>query len=48
MTNIRVATFNASLNRSNAGGLVAELSDGNSAQAQSVAEIIRAPRRTSS
>ena len=38
---IRVASFNASLNRSVEGGLVADLSDGSNSQAQSVAEIIQ-------
>ena len=40
-TEIRVATFNASLNRSSAGELIADLSDGSDTQAQAVAEIIQ-------
>ncbi|MEO1094033.1 MAG: phytase [Cyanobacteria bacterium J06638_28] len=38
---IRFASFNASLNRSNAGDLITDLSDGSNSQAQSVAEIIQ-------
>jgi hypothetical protein len=38
---LRAATFNASLNRSVAGELVADLSTGDNAQAQTVAEIIQ-------
>ena len=41
MTNIRVASFNASLNRSAAGDLAANLSDGTDSQAQAVAEVIQ-------
>ncbi|MEL6477965.1 MAG: phytase [Pseudomonadota bacterium] len=40
-TEIRVASFNASLNRNNAGDLITDLSDGSNAQAQAVAEIIQ-------
>ena len=40
-TEIRVATFNASLNRSTEGGLIADLSTPNNAQAKNVAEIIQ-------
>ncbi len=38
---LRVATFNASLNRSGEGDLIADLSSGDNGQAQSVAEIIQ-------
>ena len=38
---IRVATFNASMNRGTEGGLIADLSDGTDAQARSIAEIIQ-------
>ncbi|TPV95909.1 MAG: endonuclease/exonuclease/phosphatase family protein [Myxococcales bacterium FL481] len=38
---VRFATFNVSLNRFNAGDLVAELSSPDSAQAQTIAEIIQ-------
>lgn len=38
---IRVATYNASLNRANAGQLLADLADGTNAQARAVAEIIQ-------
>ncbi|MGF1500863.1 MAG: phytase [Paracoccaceae bacterium] len=38
---IRVASFNASLNRSNAGELITDLSTPDNAQAQAVAEIIQ-------
>ncbi|MGF1570277.1 MAG: phytase [Nodosilinea sp.] len=38
---IRFATFNASLNRSSAGALIADLSTPDNAQAQAVAEIIQ-------
>ena len=38
---VRFATFNASLNRFNAGDLIADLSTPNNAQAQAVAEIIQ-------
>jgi hypothetical protein len=41
---LRVATFNASLNRPTAGGLVADLSTGANAQARAVAEIIQRVR----
>jgi 3-phytase/alkaline phosphatase D len=41
---VRFATFNASLNRSNAGDLISDLSTGGNAQAQSVAEIIQRTR----
>lgn len=41
---VRFATFNASLNRSAAGELAADLSTGNDAQAQAVAEIIQRSR----
>ena len=37
----RVATFNASMNRSTEGGLIADLTDGMNTQAQSIAEIIQ-------
>ena len=40
-TEIRVASFNASLNRNAAGELITDLSDGSNSQAQSVAEIIQ-------
>ena len=40
-TEIRVATFNASLNRDNAGQLINDLSTGGNSQAQAVAEIIQ-------
>jgi 3-phytase/alkaline phosphatase D len=40
-TQIRVATFNASLNRPTAGGLVNDLSTPDNAQAKAVAEIIQ-------
>jgi hypothetical protein len=42
--NVRFATFNASLNRFNAGDLVSDLSTPNNAQAQTVAEIIQRTR----
>ncbi len=38
---IRVASFNASMNRSSEGQLIANLSDGSDTQAQSIAEIIQ-------
>lgn len=38
---VRVATFNASLNRFNAGDLVADLSTPGNAQAQAVAEVVQ-------
>ncbi|GIJ35739.1 endonuclease/exonuclease/phosphatase family protein [Micromonospora sediminimaris] len=41
---LRVATFNASLNRGAAGGLVADLSGRNDAQAGNVAEVIQRVR----
>ncbi|MGD8200791.1 endonuclease/exonuclease/phosphatase family protein [Ornithinimicrobium sp. W1679] len=41
---MRFATFNASLNRSTAGGLARDLSTGDDAQAQSVAETIQRTR----
>ncbi len=41
---LRVASFNASLNRNNAGDLAAALSDGSDIQAQQVAEIIQRVR----
>ncbi len=41
---VRFATFNASLNRSNAGDLVADLSTPDNAQAATVAEIIQRTR----
>jgi hypothetical protein len=41
---VRFATFNASLNRFNAGDLVADLSTPNNAQAQTIAEIIQRTR----
>ena len=41
---LRVATFNASMNRSNAGDLAAELENGDSAQVQQIAEIIQRVR----
>jgi hypothetical protein len=41
---VRFATFNASLNRFNAGDLVADLSTPDNAQAQTVAEIIQRTR----
>ena len=43
-TPLRFATFNASLNRFNAGDLVADLSTPDNAQAQTVAEIIQRTR----
>lgn len=43
-TPIRFATFNASLNRFNAGDLVADLSTPDNVQAQNVAEIIQRTR----
>jgi len=43
-TPVRFATFNASLNRFNAGDLIADLSTPNNAQAQAVAEIIQRTR----
>lgn len=44
LTAVRFATFNASLNRFNAGGLVADLSTPNNAQAKVIAEIIQRSR----
>jgi hypothetical protein len=41
---VRFATYNASLNRFNAGDLIADLSTPNNAQAQTVAEIIQRNR----
>jgi len=41
---VRFATFNASLNRFNAGELVSDLSTPNNAQAQTIAEIIQRTR----
>ena len=41
---IRFSTFNASLNRFNAGDLISDLSTPNNAQAQTVAEIIQQAR----
>ena len=41
---VRFATFNASLNRFNAGDLIADLSDSTNEQAQTVAEIIQRTR----
>jgi len=41
---VRFATFNASLNRFNAGDLMADLSTPNNAQAQTIAEIIQRAR----
>jgi hypothetical protein len=41
---VRFATFNASLNRNNAGDLVADLSTPDNAQARAVAEIIQRAR----
>ena len=43
-TDVRFATFNASLNRNVAGQLVADLSTPNNAQAASVAEIVQRVR----
>jgi len=43
-TTIRFATFNASLNRFNAGDLISDLSTPDNAQAQTVAEIIQRTR----
>jgi myo-inositol-hexaphosphate 3-phosphohydrolase len=40
-TNIRVATFNASLNRGTEGALIDDLSSPNNAQARTIAEIIQ-------
>ncbi len=40
-TEIRVATFNASMSRGTEGGLIADLSTGDNSQAQSIAEIIQ-------
>jgi hypothetical protein len=44
LTQVRFATFNASLNRSSAGQLVADLSTPGNAQAQTIAEIIQRTR----
>ncbi|NNL71253.1 MAG: CHRD domain-containing protein, partial [Acidimicrobiia bacterium] len=41
---VRFATFNASLNRSNAGDLIADLSTPDNEQAQAVAEIVQRTR----
>ena len=41
---VRVATYNVSLNRSAAGGLIDDLSDGSNAQAQNIAQIIQTER----
>ena len=41
---VRFATFNASLNRFNAGGLVSDLSTPDNAQAKTIAEIIQRTR----
>lgn len=41
---VRFATFNASLNRETEGGLVADLSNGDNAQARNVAEVIQRVR----
>jgi 3-phytase len=41
---VRFATFNASLNRSDAGELVSDLSTPNNVQAKTVAEIIQRTR----
>jgi endonuclease/exonuclease/phosphatase family metal-dependent hydrolase len=41
---LRVATYNLSLNRDVEGGLVADLSDGENAQARTVAEVIQHAR----
>ncbi len=43
-TEVRIATFDASLNRFNAGDLVADLSTPNDAQAQTIAEIVQRVR----
>ena len=43
-TTVRFASYNASLNRNNAGGLIADLSFGNNTQAQSIAKIIQITR----
>ena len=40
-TELRVATYNLSLNRSSAGQLIADLSTGTNAQAKTVAEVIQ-------
>ncbi len=40
-TDVRFATFNASLNRGGAGDLIEDLQDGSDAQAQAIAEIIQ-------
>lgn len=40
-TNVRFATFNASLNRNSEGQLISDLSTPNNSQAQSIAEIIQ-------
>jgi len=45
---LRVATFNASLNRNAAGQLVTDLSTGSNAQAQATAAWRAAPRSSSS
>lgn len=41
---LRVATYNVSLNRANAGDLITDLSDGTDAQAQGIAEVIQRTR----
>jgi hypothetical protein len=38
---VRVASFNSSLNRPDAGGLAADLATPDNAQAQQIAEIIQ-------
>jgi hypothetical protein len=43
-TEVRIATFDASLNRFDAGDLVADLSTPNDAQAQTIAEIVQRVR----
>ena len=40
-SNVRFATFNASLNRSNAGEVITDLSTPDNEQAKAVAEIIQ-------
>jgi len=44
LTAVRFATFNASLNRNDAGNLVSDLSTPDNSQAQAVAEIIQRTR----
>jgi len=41
---LRVATYNVSLNRPSAGGLVADLADGEDAQARAIAQVLQTTR----